>query len=120
MSSVRRNSSGNGSARKASTAVGSVAIKEPDRPSSEPGTLARRNLVELLNGDSNPGIRGFRAETYDEDKILFVPYGTTNNWDEALLLCRHGGLIASKLNAMTPTMAWTWYFTTLPRPEAMN
>ena len=73
-----------------------------------------------MNGDANPGSRGFRAETYGEDRVLYIPFSVTDNWDEALLLCRHRGLVASKLNSMTPARAWCVYYTTLAAADVQN
>lgn len=64
--------------------------------------------------------RGFKAETNGDDRVLFVPYSTTTDMAQALLLCRHRGLVAAKLNAMPPAMAWCVYFLTLARREDAN
>jgi hypothetical protein len=80
----------------------------------------RAAVVEVLNGDAHPGSRGFNLRTYGEDRMLFVGYGVTRDMAEALLLCRHGGVLSKKFNAMEPAAAWCAYFLTLARPEAVN
>lgn len=52
--------------------------------------------------------------------MLYIPFSVTDNWDEALLLCRHRGLVASKLNSMTPARAWCVYYTTLAAADVQN
>lgn len=72
---IRRRSSGTGSVRTTAAACGRITVKETFMAKETitadeivvqgtPGTAARRDLVEVLNGEREPGKCGFYVTTY--------------------------------------------------------
>jgi hypothetical protein len=66
---------------------------------------------------------GVRATGYDcvgAKRVLFVPFNRTRCPVEALLVCRQQGLLAEKLDKLSPDDAWALYWMTLPTQEPQN
>ena len=74
----------------------------------------RAELARVLDGLVERRLRAFDAETdATEPRVLLVPFHITECPATALLICRQGGLLRSKLDVMSDTDANYVYFSTL-------
>ena len=104
---------------------GSVGQTATDRRLDEPRAQGNaipegpsREVCELLDGESIRTYFGFDAIT--EERIMFIPFSTTRCPTQALLICRHDGLIVEKLYALPDEVADVLYWTHLPSRDHLD
>lgn len=76
-------------------------------------THNHRDLCQILDGEVERTATGFRTAT--AERFMFVSYERTRDPATAMAICKAEGLLASKLDAMSPEAADFWYATTLPQ-----
>ncbi len=72
-------------------------------------------LCAVLDGEVERGLYGYCAST--DERVLYVPHAKAADAAEAVLLCRRGGLLRSKLDSMTAEDAHYTYLTTIPKRD---